>query len=140
MLLAQHKVNGNFKAYSDPSPLFRSIHRFFAIFIAPTVTSRAARKLSHVSCTSNDVKIMNRHQMQTQLQTQEGWWRHAVHTSDQVQENLSHPDISLMVFVVSCCSGEGEIAFIVGVDGDDAPVLFNGAISYTAEREGASSP
>ena len=35
---------------------------------------------------------MNRHQMQTQFQTQEGWWRHAVHTSDQVQENLSDPD------------------------------------------------
>ena len=50
--------------------------------------------VSHVSCTSNDVKIMNRHQMQTQLilQTQEGWWRHAVHTSDQVQENLRGPD------------------------------------------------
>ena len=30
--------------------------------------------------------------MQTQLQTQDGWWRHAVHTSDQVQENLSDPD------------------------------------------------
>ena len=30
--------------------------------------------------------------MQTRLQTQEGWWRHAKHTSDQVQENLSDPD------------------------------------------------
>ena len=68
------------------SPLLRSIHRLFATFIAHTVISRAARKLSHVSCTSNDVKIMNRYQMQTQLQTQERWWRHAMHTYDRVQE------------------------------------------------------
>ena len=45
---------------SCPIPLFRYIHRFVAMFIAPTVISRAVRKLSHVSCTSNDVKIMNR--------------------------------------------------------------------------------
>ena len=76
---------GSLTAFSLHSPLFR-------IFIARTVISRAARKLSHASCTSNDVNIVNRHQMQTQLQTQEGWWGHVVHTSDQVQENLRDPD------------------------------------------------
>ena len=44
-------------AFSLLSSLFRFIHRVFAIFIAPTVISRATRKLSHVSCTSNDVEI-----------------------------------------------------------------------------------
>ena len=83
---------------SGTPPLFRSIHRFFAIFIAPTVISCAARKLSHISCTSDDIKIMNRHQMQPQLQTQEGWWRHAEHMSDQLQENLSDPDTPFNAF------------------------------------------
>ena len=50
---------------SDCSPILRSIHRFFATLIASTVVSYAERNFSHVSCTSNDVKIMNGHQMQT---------------------------------------------------------------------------
>ena len=37
--------------------------------LLPQVISRAARKLSHASCTYNDVNIVNRHEMQTQLQT-----------------------------------------------------------------------
>ena len=42
--------------------------------------------------------------MQTQLQTQAGWGRRAVHTFDQVQENLRGPDTPFNVYVLRTVS------------------------------------